>query len=103
MSSSLLTQPHLQGADDDDNNGRSELLTKPAEYKVSFKFKDPDSHAPSIAVLDASFQWPTSETKKEKNPLLFQNLRFGVDTHSRVAIVGPNGSGKVGAVTATMT
>jgi hypothetical protein len=63
-------------------------LTKPAEYKVAFTLKDPDSDVPSIAVLDAGFGWPGAKP-------LFQGLRFSVDTGSRVAIVGPNGSGKV--------
>lgn len=56
---------------------------------MAFKLKDPDSNVPSIAVLDAGFAWPSACAP------LFSGLRFSLDTDSRVAIVGPNGSGKV--------
>jgi ATPase subunit of ABC transporter with duplicated ATPase domains len=86
---SVRASPGAQGDEGgSSSSGRSSLLTKPAEYKVAFTLKDPDSDVPSIAVLDAGFGWPGAKP-------LFQGLRFSVDTGSRVAIVGPNGSGKV--------
>ena len=44
---------------------------------------------PSVSVLDASFAWPSAP----QSPL-FEDLRFRVDTDTKVAVVGPNGAGK---------
>lgn len=64
------------------------LLSKPAEYRVTFTIKDPESRQPSVSVLNAGFSYEGA-TK-----LLFKDLNFKVDTDTRVAVCGPNGSGK---------
>lgn len=64
------------------------LLEKPREYKVQFTFRDPDDDMPSVAVLDAGFGFEGGKGQ------LFKDLRFSVDTSTRVAIVGSNGAGK---------
>ena len=63
------------------------VIEKPREYKVSFAMHSPEEHGPAIDLLDVSFAYPS------KTPI-FSNLRFRVNTYSRVAIVGPNGVGK---------
>lgn len=63
------------------------VIEKPREYKVSFTMHSPDEHGPAIDVLDVSFAYANTRP-------MFANLRFRVNTHSRVAIVGPNGVGK---------
>jgi len=65
-----------------------ELLKKPKEYIVKFKFPEPQELNGSILGLkDVSFNY------NNQTPL-FNNVNFGVDMTSRVAIVGPNGVGK---------
>ncbi|CAM9857813.1 unnamed protein product [Ascophyllum nodosum] len=68
--------------------GRTSLMDRPKEYTVKFTFSSPEDRVPSISVLDVSFGYT-----KNRAPL-FENLRFKVDTDTRVAIVGPNGVGK---------
>jgi ATP-binding cassette subfamily F protein 1 len=68
--------------------GTAALMEKPKEYRVSFAMQNPGEHGPAIDVLDVSFQYPGSKKR------LFGKLRFRVNTHSRVAIVGANGAGK---------
>ncbi|XP_033119145.1 ATP-binding cassette sub-family F member 1-like [Anneissia japonica] len=65
-----------------------ELLKKPREYTVKFKFPSPPPLNPPILGLhNVKFGYPDQ-------PLLFKNLDFGIDLSSRIAIVGPNGVGK---------
>lgn len=65
------------------------LLQRPKEYVVKFKFKQPDSLQPPILGLyDVDFGYG------ENGPLIFKKINFGVDLSSRIAIVGPNGVGK---------
>lgn len=65
-----------------------ELLQRPKEYIVKFKFKQPSELQPPILGLyDVDFGYG-------EGPLIFQKVNFGVDLSSRVAIVGPNGVGK---------
>ncbi|XP_071948548.1 ATP-binding cassette sub-family F member 1-like isoform X2 [Antedon mediterranea] len=65
-----------------------ELLKKPREYQVKFKFPNPPPLNPPILGLhNVQFGYPDQ-------PLLFKNLDFGIDLNSRIAIVGPNGVGK---------
>lgn len=76
---------------------RMKLLDKIQEEAVDVDFDDPylklefPSPAPlpppCISVSNCSFGY-------NSNNLLYQNLNFGVDCESRVAIVGPNGAGK---------
>jgi ATP-binding cassette subfamily F protein 1 len=63
------------------------FVDKPKEYKVNFSFQNPEDDEPTIAVLGVGFGHPDS-------PALFDSLHFSVGTHSRLAVVGPNGSGK---------
>ncbi|CAM9325336.1 unnamed protein product [Scytosiphon promiscuus] len=68
--------------------GRTRLMDRPKEYTVKFILSSPEDRVPSISVLDVSFGY-----RDDREPL-FQDLRFKVDTDTRVAIVGPNGVGK---------
>ncbi|CAB1097949.1 ABC [Ectocarpus sp. CCAP 1310/34] len=68
--------------------GRTSLMDRPKEYTVKFMLSSPEDRVPSISVLDVSFGY------RDDRAALFQDLRFKVDTDTRVAIVGPNGVGK---------
>ena len=69
---------------------RNGLTEKPEEEKpLNFKFTDPGHLPPPVlAFHDVSFGYPNCEA-------LYTNVNFGVDLDSRVALVGPNGAGKV--------
>jgi len=55
---------------------------------MNFKFPDPGHLPPPVlAFHDVSFGYPKCEA-------LYNNVNFGVDLDSRVALVGPNGAGK---------
>merc|ERR1719445_198386 len=72
----------------DDEAGLTELLEKPKEYLVKFRFPETSTLQPPILGLyNASFNYPDQ-------PPLFKNVEFGIDMESRIAIVGPNGVGK---------
>jgi ATPase subunit of ABC transporter with duplicated ATPase domains len=60
----------------------------PREYKVKFVLQAEEDSMPSISVLDAGFAYPGQSS------LMFSQLRFNIGAHSRIAIVGPNGTGK---------
>eukprot|EP01114_Cavostelium_apophysatum_P012967 TRINITY_DN303_c0_g1_i2.p1 TRINITY_DN303_c0_g1~~TRINITY_DN303_c0_g1_i2.p1 ORF type:complete len:1208 (-),score=596.96 TRINITY_DN303_c0_g1_i2:88-3711(-) len=66
-----------------------ELLEEiPRDYEVEFSFPDPEMLAPPIILVnDAAFGYPD-------RPQLFHDLSFGIDMKSRIALVGPNGTGK---------
>lgn len=65
------------------------LLQKPKEYVVKFKFTQPDEIKTSIIGLhDVDFAY------EKGRPFIFKKIDFGVDMKSRIAIVGPNGVGK---------
>merc|ERR1719414_1209902 len=73
---------------DDEDTGPTELLERPKEYVVRFRFPDVSTLQPPILGLyNASFGYPGQGQ-------LFKNVDFGIDMESRVAIVGPNGVGK---------
>jgi ATP-binding cassette subfamily F protein 1 len=75
--------------DDEDSAATANLLMRPKDYVVKFRFPDPPPLQPPILGLhDASFKYPTAKET------IFENLEFGIDLESRVAIVGPNGVGK---------
>ena len=58
------------------------------EKPMNFKFADPGSLPPPVlAFHDVSFGYPNCEP-------LYNNVNFGVDLDSRIALVGPNGAGK---------
>lgn len=72
----------------DDDQGPTELLEKPREYMVKFRFPETSQLQPPIlGLFNVSFKYPDQ-------PYLFKNVDFGIDMESRVAIVGPNGVGK---------
>ncbi|GMF16234.1 unnamed protein product [Phytophthora lilii] len=71
-----------------DASAPMELLERPKEYIVQFSFPETTIVSPPILeVREASFRYGDG-------PYLFKNTDFGIDTTSRVCIVGPNGVGK---------
>jgi len=72
----------------DEDTGPQELLERPKEYQVHFRFPETSSLQPPILGLyNINFNY-------EEQPPLFKNVEFGIDMASRIAIVGPNGVGK---------
>lgn len=68
----------------DDDQGPTELLEKPREYMVKFRFPETSQLQPPIlGLFNVSFKYPDQ-------PYLFKNVDFGIDMESRVAIVGKN-------------
>ena len=78
----------------DDRDGNDEaapvnLLARPKDYIVKFRFPEPPPLQPPILGLhDVCFKYPTAKD------FIFENVEFGIDMDSRIAIVGPNGVGK---------
>ncbi|CAI5747263.1 unnamed protein product [Peronospora destructor] len=71
-----------------DASAPMDLLERPKEYIVQFGFPETTVVTPPILeVREASFRYGDG-------PYLFKNTDFGIDTTSRVCIVGPNGVGK---------
>ncbi|KAH9508029.1 ATP-binding cassette sub- F member 1 [Bulinus truncatus] len=67
---------------------KTELLTRPKDYVVKFSFPAPTPlNPPILGVYSVTFGYPGQRE-------LFRDLDFGIDMSSRVAIVGPNGVGK---------
>ena len=59
------------------------------EKALDFNFLDPGQLSPPVLQCnDIAFGYPGC-------PILYQGVDFGVDLDSRVALVGPNGAGKV--------
>ncbi|XP_017872377.1 PREDICTED: ATP-binding cassette sub-family F member 1 [Drosophila arizonae] len=72
----------------DEDDGPQELLARPKEYIVKFRFPEPSQLQPPIlGVHNVTFAY-------EGQKPLFVKADFGIDLTSRVAIVGPNGVGK---------
>ncbi|XP_023175922.1 ATP-binding cassette sub-family F member 1 [Drosophila hydei] len=72
----------------DEDEGPQELLARPKEYIVKFRFPEPSQLQPPIlGVHNVTFAF-------EGHKPLFVKADFGIDLTSRVAIVGPNGVGK---------
>eukprot|EP00099_Drosophila_melanogaster_P010820 NP_001285130.1 uncharacterized protein Dmel_CG1703, isoform B [Drosophila melanogaster] len=72
----------------DEDEGPQELLARPKEYIVKFRFPEPSQLQPPIlGVHNVTFAFPSQKP-------LFIKVDFGIDLTSRVAIVGPNGVGK---------
>lgn len=66
----------------------TELLQRPKEYLVKFRFPEPPPLQPPVLGLhNVTFAYPGQKP-------LFIEADFGIDMSSRVAIVGPNGVGK---------
>ncbi|CAN7993011.1 unnamed protein product [Ixodes hexagonus] len=76
----------LQGTEEE--SGPPDLIQKPRDYIVKFKFPNPPPlNPPILGLYNVDFGYPGQ-------PLLFKSLDFGIDMSSRVAVVGPNGVGK---------
>jgi ATP-binding cassette subfamily F protein 1 len=76
-----------QETNDDDLTIKKELLPKPKEYLVKFRFPEPPPlNPPVLGAYELTFAYPNREP-------LFDGLNFGIDMKSRIAIVGPNGVG----------
>jgi len=70
----------------------AENIERPREYVVHFEFPEPpDLTPPILSMKEVGFHYTV---KDEAGPQLFTEVEFGVDTESRIAIVGPNGVGK---------
>jgi ATP-binding cassette subfamily F protein 1 len=84
------------------------IMEQPREYRVKFNFKSAEDDMPSISFLDVGFSYGVSGATTasastsasaaggggKKLPPLFDGLRFSIGSSSRIAIVGPNGTGK---------
>ena len=82
------TRGRKQDNNDDELTPGKELLQKPKEYQVRFRFPSPPPlNPPVLGAYEVNFAYPN-------RPPLFQKLNFGIDMGSRIAIVGPNGVGK---------
>ena len=71
-----------------EETGPTELMMRPKEYVVKFRFQEPPPLQPPVLGLhNVDFGY---------DPLrpLFKGVEFGIDMESRIAIVGPNGVGK---------
>merc|ERR1712020_379188 len=65
----------------DDEQGLTELLEKPKEYLVRFRFPETSELQPPILGMhEVSFHYPDQ-------PPLFKKVDFGIDMQSRIAIV----------------
>ncbi|XP_055903208.1 ATP-binding cassette sub-family F member 1 [Eupeodes corollae] len=72
----------------EEDEGPQELLARPKEYIVKFRFPEPSQLQPPILGLhNVTFSYAGQKP-------LFIKADFGIDLTSRVAIVGPNGVGK---------
>lgn len=70
-------------------DSKVELIKRPREYTVTFKFPEVAIISPPILeVRDVVFRYGPNL------PYLFNGLNFGLDMSSRICIVGSNGSGK---------
>lgn len=73
---------------DEDDLEPVELIKKPKEYVVKFSFPlPPPLNPPILGLKSVTFGYPNQ-------PKLFNDLDFGIDMKSRVAVVGNNGVGK---------
>lgn len=73
--------------DDDITTTGKELLQKPKEYQVKFRFPSPPPlNPPILGAHEVTFAYPNCKA-------IFEKLNFGIDMKSRIAIVGPNGVG----------
>ncbi len=81
------TRGRKADANDEDLATGKELLQKPKEYQVRFRFPSPPPiNPPVLGAHEVTFAYRNREP-------LFERLNFGIDMNSRIAIVGPNGVG----------
>jgi ATP-binding cassette subfamily F protein 3 len=74
-----------------------EVVVDAVEEEVTFSFSFPDCGQlgrPVIQIEGVTFGY--------KNEPLFRDIHLGIDQNSRIALVGPNGSGKVRAPVITI-
>ena len=66
----------------DEDQGPTELLERPREYSVKFRFPETSKLQPPILGLyETDFNYPGQAP-------LFKGVDFGIDMESRIAIVG---------------
>ena len=66
----------------DEDQGPTELLERPREYNVKFRFPETSKLQPPILGLyETDFNYPGQAP-------LFKKVDFGIDMESRIAIVG---------------
>lgn len=66
-----------------------ELIKRPREYQVKLEFAEvAELSRPVMEVNRVHFRY------SENNPVIFEEVDFGIDMDSRVCIVGPNGAGE---------
>ncbi len=67
-----------KGMQQEDDTGPKELLKKPKEYIVKFKFPEPNPNLspPILGLKNVSFKY-------QNQSYLFKNLEFGIDMNSR--------------------
>ncbi|KFD70258.1 hypothetical protein M514_17608 [Trichuris suis] len=71
-----------------DDEVKPDLIQRPKDYLVKFAFPDPPPlNPPILGMHDVSFGYKNRQA-------LFNNVNFGIDLSTRIAIVGPNGVGK---------
>jgi len=67
----------------------AELIKRPKEYEVKITFPEVNELSrPVIEVNRVHFRY------SPKNPVIFDEIDFGIDMDSRLCVVGPNGAGK---------
>ena len=83
-----------------------ETVVDAVEDEVSFSFSFFDSGQlgrPIIQIEGVTFGYDYSLAPSNTKPALFYDVHLNVDQSSRVALVGPNGCGKVSCMTAAAT
>lgn len=81
-----------QDAIEDDMTNKKDLLQKPKDYLVRFRFPSPPPiNPPILGAHDVTFAYENRES-------IFEKLNFGIDMTSRIAIVGPNGVGMYSSI-----
>ena len=64
----------------------AELVKRPKEYEVKLEFAEvAELSRPVMEVNRVHFRY------SPKNPVIFDNIDFGIDMDSRICVVGPNG------------
>lgn len=81
---------HLQKGIDEEDEETEEAPTKWNDYDVKFHFPEPtELNPPLMQLMDVTFKYPG------RDDFGLEEVNVGIDMGSRVAIVGPNGAGKV--------
>lgn len=87
-SKEILSRKKEKTTKDQEKLDTVQLLKRPKEYVVKFKFPQTHKLSPPIMGLkNVSFKYAGQD-------YLFKDVNFGVDMESRIAIIGSNGVGK---------